>query len=360
MTRVSDELLRAALADAADTVRPEALQPLPARPRRRRLRPVPLGGLAVAAAATIAVVLLVAPWSQHRRDGASPAFSLAAYMGIDYVLDGPWPTGGQWVRVRKADTGQQIATLPAPRGSSGFRDSADSGDNRTFVLTTADPQACSVRFYRLILGADGRPKEGLTELRRATLRQQMGEGPDQLAVSRGTRRIAFAGKECGGASARGVIMVVDPATGEQRVTRLPPRALAGSLRWAPNGRELVFETMGDYLERTLQTLDTATGRISPVPLGIGDGMLCGAAFDKDGTHIVALVRNGRQNRVVWYSTVTKTITRQVPLPPSAPDAATMFEVPGDRIVAVIGDRVHVVSGTKVTTGRVGEDSMPMP
>ncbi|MGK5557864.1 hypothetical protein ACSNOI_40295 [Actinomadura kijaniata] len=352
MTGLSDELLRSALRDAAAGVRDEDLRPLPAAPpprRPRRPRLVPLGGLAAAVAVTVVALLVAAPWS---RDGASPGLSLAAYTGVDYVLEGAWPPGGMSVTVRKADTGRRIATVPAPAGSGGFRDSADSGDHRTFVLTTADPRACRVRFHRLVLGADGRPAGPPTTVRDADLRRRMGEGPEQLAVAPGARRIAYAGRECG-PSATGTVTVVDLATGEQRVTRLPPRALANSLRWAPNGRELVFQTMGDHLEAGLHTLDTATGRVTPISLGGGDGRLRGALFDKDGTHIVALVRTGGRNRVVWYAPASRTVTREVPLPPSAPDAPTTFEVAGDRVVAVIGDRVHVVIGTKVTTTRAG-------
>ncbi|GAA1583188.1 hypothetical protein GCM10009678_77360 [Actinomadura kijaniata] len=349
MTGLSDELLRSALRDAAATVRDEDLRPLPAAPPPRRPRLVPFGGLAAAVAVTVVALLVAAPWSRH------PGLSLAAYTGVDYVLEGAWPPGAASVTVRKADTGRQVATVPAPAGSGGFRNSADSGDHRTFVLTTADPRACRVRFHRLVLGADGRPSGAPTELRGADLRQRMGEGPEQLAVSPGARRIAYAGRECD-PSGRGTITVVDPATGEHRVTRLPPRALASSLRWAPNGRELVFETMGDYLEPGLHTLDTATGRVSPISLGGGDGRLHGAMFDKNGTHIVALVRNGGRNRVVWYAPASKTITREVPLPSSDPDAPTTFEVAGNRVVAMIGDRVHVVTGTKVTTGRA--DRLP--
>ncbi|MEU8118460.1 hypothetical protein AB0C21_07095 [Spirillospora sp. NPDC049024] len=360
MTELSDELLRATLSGAAATVRPEDLRPLTAAPPRRRLRLVPLAGLAAVTAVTAAVVLVLAPWSRHGGGGASPRFSLAANAGVDYVLDGAWPPGGASVTVHETDTARKIATVPAPKGSSGFRDSADSGDHRTFVLTTADPQACRIGFYRLTLGADGRPKEPLTELRSASLRGQMGEGRDQLAVSPGARRIAYAGRECGDASARGTITVIDPGTGDRRVTRLPDRALAGSLRWAPNGRELVFETFGDYLDPSLHTLDTATGRVSPISLGTGDATELGAEFDKNGAHIVALVRSGRDNRVVWYAMATKTITRQVSLPPSAPDAPTMFSASGDRTVAMIGDHVYVVTGTKVTTERVGEAGLNMP
>lgn len=362
MTGFSDELLRAALADAAGTVRQEELRPLPAPPRRRRPLFPPLAALTAAAVAVAAVVavVLVAPWSGHGRDGARPPFALAAYGGADYVLDGAQPPGGPSVTIRSTDTGRAIATLPAPAGTSGFRYSADSGDNRTFVLTTADPQACTIGFYRLTLGADGRPEGPLTEMRGTGLRQRTSEALAPLAVAPGARRIAYAGRECGGDSARGTVTVIDTVTGDRRVTRLPLPAFASDLYWAPNGRELVFQTMGEYLDRGLSTLDTSTGKVSAIRLGAGDTTLRGAAFGKDGTHIVALVRDGGQNHVVWYALATKTITRRVALPPSDPLAPTMFQVSGDRVVAMIGDHVHVVTGTKVTTHRAGEggDSLP--
>lgn len=106
--------------------------------------------------------------------------------------------------------------------------------------------------------------------------------------------------------------------------------------------------MGDYLERELRTLDTRTGELGTISLGSGEAELHGAAFIGDGTHIAALVRSGRQNRVVWYSMATEKITRQVPLAPSAPDASSMFEAAGNRIVVLIDDRVSVITGTKVT------------
>jgi hypothetical protein len=357
MTEFSDELLRTALAEGAATVRPEELKPLPEPVRRRRRWTMPHAGLTVAAAAVVAVVavVLVAPWSRHGPGAPAPRFALAASAGDDFVLDGPWPPGSPTVTVHEADSGRAIATVPAPPGSSGFVESADSGDNRTFVLTTAAPHACEIRFYRLTLEPDGRPKGPLTELRRATLRQRTGEEPEQLAVSPGARRIAYAGTECGSESPRGVITVVDPATGDRRVTRLPSRAFANSPRWAPDGRELVFEMVGDYRDRTVNTLDVATGEISTIRLAEGGAMLAGAAFDRSGTHIVALVRDGGHNRLVWYSPAAKKVTRQVELPPSSADAPSDFTVSGDRVVAMIDDQVHVVTGTKVTT-----EGLPRP
>ncbi|MFD0904151.1 TolB family protein [Actinomadura sediminis] len=350
MKSPSEELLRSALSDAAGAVRPEELRPLPARvPRRprRALLAVPLAGVAAA----VLAVLLVAPWSPDGRDGAPPRFALASYAGADFVVMGPWPPGAPSAMVRKADTGRTVATVRAPEGSSGFRDSADSGDNRTFVLTTADPEACLVRFHRLALNADGAPAEPPAELAGTALRQRMGEGPGQLAVSPGLRRIAYAGRDCGDAGG-GNVTVVDTATGERRVTPLPPRALASSLRWAPDGRELVFQTMGDYLETELRTLDAETGRLGTVSLGGGDATLHGAAFDEDGAHVTALVRDGGRNRIVWYSMTGKRVTRQVDLHASEPDAPTTFEAAGARIVVRIDDRVSVIAGTKVTTRRI--------
>ncbi|OLT28349.1 hypothetical protein BJF79_10975 [Actinomadura sp. CNU-125] len=356
MTRPSEELLRSALSDAAATVRPEALRPLPGTPPPRRRRALLAVPSAVLVAAAVVALLIVAPWT---RDGSSPRFSLASYAGADYVLEGPWPPGMPSVPVRDADTGRVVAEIPVPEGSSGFRDVADTGDNRTFVLTTADPEACTVRFHRLTLRDNGRPAGPLTELDGTAVRQRMGEGQGQVAASPGLRRIAYAGRDCGD-SAGGTITVVDTATGEHRVTKLPPRALASSLGWAPNGRDLVFETMGDYLERELRTLDTRTGELGTVSLGSGDVELHGAAFVGDGTHIVALVRDGRGNRVVWYSMATEKITRQVPLAPSAPDAPSMFEAAGDRVVVLIDDRVSVITGTKVTTEKFDGDLVSLP
>ncbi|RFS81330.1 hypothetical protein D0T12_32340 [Actinomadura spongiicola] len=355
MTPPFEDVLRSALSEGADTVESRSLRPL-AEPstRRRRVRVVPLGGLVVAVAAAVVLVVL-APWSQE--GDAPPRFSFASYMGAEYVLDGAWPPGGMAVNVRKADTGRLVAEVAAPRGSSGFRDSAGAGDNRTFVLTTADPDACRIRFHGLTLKADGTPA-ALTELPRTSLRGRLGEGPGLLAVAPGGRGFAYVSQTCGG-QPHNVITVIDSSTGDRRVVDLPPKVWASSLGWAPDARHLVFESVTEGVSdgAELRMLDSANGDIRPVSLGSGM-VLRSAAYAPDGAHVLVLVHDGRSHRLLWYSMDTGTVTRRVQLPRGESGATTGVEVAGGKVAVIVDETVHLIDGTKIKSSRPVEGGPP--
>ncbi|WP_067466892.1 TolB family protein [Actinomadura macra] len=353
MTRLNDDLVRAALSDGAGVIDHDDLRPLaaPARRPRRRRWAIPAGAAVTAlAAASVAVLVVAGP---HQRDAGGPAMSLAAYAGAEYVVDGAWPNGGEELTISEVSSRRVIARVPAPRDSSGFLDAAGTGDNRTFVLTTAAPGACRVRLHRLTLRDNGTPAS-VSELSGINLTGRQGEGSNQLAVAKGGERLAYSTLGCGAKSSEGHITVVDLSTGAQRVVDLPPGAKASDLRWAPDGRQLAFRLAADGWDGyRLNVLDAVTGARTPVSLGPPGTRWNIGVIAPDGRHLVAVVTTGRERRLIWYSLISKTVTRQVPLAPGSPDDPVISGGgTGDALVILIGDRLYRVRGTHVESKQV--------
>ncbi|MFD0685536.1 TolB family protein [Actinomadura fibrosa] len=349
MTRLTDDLVRAALRDGAGTVDRDGLRPLAAPARSRRRWVIPACAAVTAAAAAVAAVFAV----PHQR--GEPEMSLASYVGARYVVDGAWPTGGKELTISEVSTDRIVGRVPAPAGSSGFIDAAGTGDNRTFLLTTADARACRTYFYRLTLRGNGTP-EGLTALPSATVPGRQGDGPDQLAAAPGGGRLAYSTVGCGAGKPQGHITVVDVATGVRHEVGLPRGAQAEDLRWAPDGRRLTFRLAADGWDGWQMNLfDLATGARTPISLGPAGSSFEIGQITPDGGHLVAIVSTGGERRIVWYSLTSLAVTHQVSLGAGPANVPMIAGAGTDDVVFAIGDRFYRVRGTKVESKRVRND-----
>lgn len=263
MTR-TEERLRNAFADAAQTVGTGTLDPLvTAGPRRRRsawwIAPV-AAAASVGAVVAGTLALRTSPPPSAPQAPAAPVHggphfivSLMAYpkgpkKGNGGELDPPVAD------VRDASTGHIIAHIPAPSGLSwntALAGAAAAADDRHFVLIGAefgrgkDPNAN--RAYRLTLDEKGRPgplhEIPGTQLTGAIERSSLSPDGDRLAVN---------------LNASNQVKVVDLATGRSRTwadSSLPGGSLPDP-QWMPDGRHLITVAKTSVTEAWIKTFDT--------------------------------------------------------------------------------------------------------
>lgn len=362
MNAMSDELLRGALADAASTVTPQSLRPLPTTVRRRsRWIAMTAISAAVAAALAITVVTVV-----HRSRTPAPGpLSLAAYVGLRYTVEGGGPPGTA-VMVYDAVTRKQLAVVAPPKGTAGFWDVARTADDRLYVLTTFDRPSATVHFYRLHLGSGGVP-DGLSELTRAALQGQPGgtAGPETLAVTPDGTKLAYVTEsgatvryENGGYEITGDehvrehITLIDLRTWTRRVIGLPKATSASMLMWAADGRHLFFgqtpliQRSGDQARDGLYVTDTEGAAVRAVKLGLPGTDFVWDFPATEGADIVALTNKDGRYGLIWYSLANDAITHQADLGPGNVVGTDSIGT-GDRIALSIGDYIYTVHGTTV-------------
>ncbi|MFB4315882.1 hypothetical protein [Actinomadura sp. 21ATH] len=355
MTTPNDDLVRAALEDAASTVTEDGLRPLaaPVSGGRGRLRlRWAFPGVAMLAAALLALLVLAVPrvWDGGR---GGPAMSPAAYAGAEYVLEGTGMGPAAEVTIEEVATGRTIGRVRAPAGSGGFLHAAGAGDNRTFYLATADARACLVRFHRLVLGEDGAPGplEPMPEL---AIPGRPADGFGLLAVAKGGGRLAYSTVGCGpGAASEGRITIVLTGNGARTHIDLIPGATASQLRWARDEEHVSAKLARDGADGYELWVFGGGDDVRRVTFGDPAARLVVGTVAPDGDEVVAVLATGDTLRMVWYSLDTGTITRRVPLPgASAKDGAIgggelVEGRGGDGYAVLIGDRLYRVRGTAV-------------
>ncbi len=264
MNTIEDRLRDAFRADA-DTVRPEALRPVPGRetrqgnvtrpqratgkPRRGRVL-LPLA--AAAAVAAIAGSVLVVPkvWPTHAHRPLPARALAAAFPGgrapatkppkffVETAYD-PSANVNRLMIVSTA-TGRVIGRITAPQAQRHFEAVAALGNDRTFVAAAIGAQ-CDTSFYRITVTAEGRP----TSIAALSLAQVPGHLiPGSLAVSVDGKFLAYATTKCTG-NVRvdshqyyGQLGVADLAASTTTTWRFTQPAAPGSLSLSANGKLL--------------------------------------------------------------------------------------------------------------------------
>jgi hypothetical protein len=199
-----EERLRDAYRAAADTVRPEAVQPsaILSPPGRARKRPgrgpsrrrllIPLAAAAavIAVAAAVAVLLpRAAPGlGRGRSAGGSAAPTLLTTPGYFVAMN--WTTDPSMFVVNAA-TGARGAQISLPFPAADLT-SVATGDGQMFVVAATAPGSCSTTLYRFSLAANGTPG---TMTAFTTIDRQISD-PWEMAVSANGQFIAYHTMAC--------------------------------------------------------------------------------------------------------------------------------------------------------------------
>lgn len=262
MTR-TEERLRNAFADAAQTVGPGTLDPLVvAGPRRRRsawwIAPV-AAAVSVGAVVAGTLALRTSPAPSAPQAPAAPVHGGPRFIvSLMAYPKGPKKSDGQELyppvaEVRDASTGHVIAHIPAPPGlNTALAGAAAAADNRHFVLIRAElgrgRDPITDRVYRLTLDEKGRPgplrEVPGTQLTGVIERISLSPDGDRLAVNL--------------MNASNQVKVVDLATGRSR-TWVDSSLPGGSLldpQWMPDGRHLITVAKKSVTEAWIKTFDT--------------------------------------------------------------------------------------------------------
>jgi hypothetical protein len=229
-----EDRLRDAYRAAAETVRPDAVQegailspPDHARRRARRtgqagstsrrrvLIPLAAAAAVIAVVATVAVLLPRTVPGPGRGNAASGQTTPALLSTPAYFVELNWSQRPS-MYVVNATTGAQGARISLPFPRTDLTGVA-TGDGQTFVVAATAPEGCSTTLYRFTLAANGTPGP-MTAFTQVT-GQIM--GPWNMAVSAGSRFVAYAALACGQQinsvaeqnNAKGYLSVLDTVTG---------------------------------------------------------------------------------------------------------------------------------------------------
>jgi hypothetical protein len=199
-----EERLRDAYRAAADTVRPEAVQPgaILSPPGRARKRPgrgpsrrrllIPLAAAAavIAVAAAVAVLLPRAAPGLGHGDSAGGLATPVPLTTPGFFVAMNWTTSPSMyvVSATTGDRGVQIS-LPFPAADL---TSVATGDGQTFVVAATAPESCSTTLYRFSLAANGTPG-AMTAF--TTVDGQIGD-PWEMAVSANSQFVAYQTLAC--------------------------------------------------------------------------------------------------------------------------------------------------------------------
>ncbi|GAA2636115.1 hypothetical protein SMC26_39145 [Actinomadura fulvescens] len=242
MTRTEDRL-RAALDDAAQTVAPDSLVPLTVPPRRRFTWMAPLAVAAALALVVFGVTTLIPKPSDEPDRTAfagAPTHLLAIRKGQAVVLDG---------------TGRKVADVPAAQGR--YEGVAATADRRTFFLAAAAGKD-EYLLYRVEIAADGSPSRprplpgGAVRLAVHSFGSENG-----FAAAPDGSKVALVGLQ---SHPRTTAVVIDARTGARRTWSAPGSGWIKSVSWSPDNRTLGFLWWdGQALTKkaTLRLLDTS-------------------------------------------------------------------------------------------------------
>lgn len=246
MTTLENRLRDAFRADA-ETVRPETIPELPARPVRRgpkRARSrltralVPLTAAAAVTAVALSVSLVAPLLRGNGHPGASRGVVTSA-PGAPRFYVTVWiaPNATDSLVVRDTATGKVVGRLDPPRGAV-FKAIAASAGDRTFVTAVMGASACTSQLYRFQLNRQGQP--GPLVPLHITVSGNYSEIGD-LAVTPDGRTIAYATYLCGrGVGEAGVINL---ATGHVRVWSTSGFLQPAGLSLSADGSLLAYDTL---------------------------------------------------------------------------------------------------------------------
>jgi hypothetical protein len=243
-----EDRLRDAYRAAAQAVPPETIRGLDGQaqgvtrashPRPRRQKLIPLAA-ATAVAAVVVAAALVAPlaMSGHqrgpgtsptgRRTGRPPAAQAGPYPPYFLAL----VPNGNWLSVRSATTGTQVArVLPPPGLSFG---ALAAGNGRTFVAAAWRPHVCATYFYQFGLTGSGAPT-ALTPFAVPRLNQLVSD----IAISADGQSFGYYTESCTEPPAA-YLAVTNLATGQTRRWSLPSQADVGPLSLTADGHLLAY------------------------------------------------------------------------------------------------------------------------
>lgn len=248
MSTLEDRLRDAFRADA-ETVRPETIADLPARPVRRgpkRARSplaralVPLTAAAAVAAVALGVSLVAPLLRVNGHPGASRGVvNSAPAPGAPRFYVTVWiaPNATDSLVVRDTATGKIAGRLDPPPGAVFKAIAAPAGDS-TFITAVMAGSACTSQLYRFQLNRQGQP--GPLVPLHITVAGNYSEVGD-LAVTPDGRTIAYATYLCG----RGVgqVGVINLATGHVRVWTTSSFLQPAALSLSADGSLLAYDTL---------------------------------------------------------------------------------------------------------------------
>ncbi|MEV5570583.1 hypothetical protein AB0L06_11055 [Spirillospora sp. NPDC052269] len=283
MTR-TEERLRDAFQDAAETIRPGSLTPLtvPSRAKARRSWGVPVVVAGLLGLILVGTSLLAGGMGKSSRPAVgsrilagAPEHVLAIRQGRALIEDG---------------AGHMVARI----GGDHYEAVAGTGDGRVFFLA-AESGKDTYSFYRVTLGASGTPSR--PEKVRTDDPVQMDSGlgkPERFAASPDGSRLAVVGANGG----RSEILVIDVRTGAQHSMEQVGDSLpASSATWAPDNRTLGYIAAGRDGRPTLFLLDTSRDRLTPRAVRSAampqDALINVFVVDPDGRTLTAQVQGAK-------------------------------------------------------------------
>ncbi|MBO2462993.1 hypothetical protein [Actinomadura violacea] len=347
MTR-TEERLRDAFGAAAAGIPDGSLVPLTV-PSRRRHRPwfAPAAVAAGLAAVVVGGAAVGGVVPHTTRSG--PAAPAGAPRHVVAIRD------GRAVVEDAAGGGlTQVAALPGRYDAV-----AATGDRRTFFLA-GKAGGDSYAFYRLALGADGKPSAP-QRLPGGTVRLDSGFGkPENLAASPDGSRLAVVGTAAG----RSEAVVIDVRTGGHRTWSTPGAGTVTSATWAPDNRVLGFlQSPGDASEHAvLRLLDTGrpgsdllSSRVVRPAEVTGtrvDGLINVFVLNPDGRTATAQIQGPKHGRNDDASFVLATLSTGTWQP-----TGRAVRLPGDSFfVKADGSGAHFLQLVDGRPGRVDGDA----
>jgi hypothetical protein len=337
-------------------VSPPALAVLRRRARRRTFRTAAFSGLAVAAAAAIA--LSGFQWAGRAPAGAPAASAAARGVPRYAVLLG---RAGAPASMLDMVTGKSLGRIVPPAAGSDFGWVAAAADDRTFVLT--DERDLVVRFYLLRLTASGKPGR-LVQLKVPALHASQVYG---MALTADASRLAVAWQNDPIGPVVGHLSVTALSTGATR-TWSSALGAAITVSWAGD-RMVAFywsEPNGAPANSGLRLLDTAgpgaslpaARMILPDTTGTPEYYSPGApVITQDGSTVLAVRSTSTRSAFVSYSARTgklrAVLTPPMPYAGSQSYCGILWTSPdGRHLVVQCGDVQASIEGSRYTPTRL--------
>jgi hypothetical protein len=268
--------------------RPPAVPALHRRARRRIAGRAAVCGVAVLAAAVIAV-------AAYPRAGRAPA-QLSAVAGAPRYAVVLQRSGAAPAVVLNPVTGKILGRVVTPAPRSDFLWVAAAADGRTFVLA-AQPEVTALRFYLLHLAANGKPGK-LIPLNVPPLQEAQIYG---MSLTADASKLAVAWVHFPASTMSSHISVTTLATGATH-TWTSAHGIAANVSWAGD-RTLAFgwQDNTDHARSGVRLLDTAspgtdllTSRLL-IPAGLRAGRLSAPdspLITQDGSTVFATMGSG--------------------------------------------------------------------